>query len=439
MHTLKTLSNGVRLLTAPMRGTQTATILIMVGTGSKYEHRKNSGISHFLEHMFFKGTTKRPTALAVSSELDGIGAEFNAFTGKEYTGYWIKADSSKFDKALDVLSDMLLNSKFDEEEINREKGVIIEEYNMYEDNPMMHIEDIFERVLYEDTPAGWDTIGFKDNILRFNREDFTSYFNSQYAPKNITVCVVGNLKNSKEMVAKVTRIFNSPELNKRGEDFQEKVAVVEKQSKPQCLVEYKKTDQAHFSLGVRTYAYGNKKKAILKMLSLILGGSMSSRLFINLRERNGLAYYVHADGETYSDCGYLTTRAGVPTAKLNEAIKIVLQEYRKMKNELVTAEELKRAKDMIVGRMAIQMEGSDNVATWYSRQLVMESTVSRTKKKKFDDKNISNHEDYLKEILKVKASDIQKVAQEIFVNGGLNMAVIGPYKNDKEIRGLLKI
>jgi len=433
------LPNGVKLLTAPMRGTQTATILIMVGTGSKYENRKNSGISHFLEHMFFKGTTNRPTALAVASELDSIGAEFNAFTGKEYTGYWIKADGAKLDKSLDVLSDMLLNSKFDEAEINREKGVIVEEYNMYEDNPMMHIEDVFERVLYGNTPAGWDTIGFKENITGFKREDFTNYFNSQYAPKNITICVVGNLKNNKEVIAKVSHIFNSPEFNKRGEKFQEKLAVVEKQTKAQCLVEYKKTDQAHFSLGVRTYAYGNKKKAILKLLSLILGGSMSSRLFINLRERNGLAYYVHADGEVYSDCGYLTTRAGVPTAKLKEAIKVVMQEYRKMKNELVTAEELQRAKDMIAGRMAIQMESSDNVANWYSRQLVMESTVSRTKKKKFDEKNIANQNDYLREILKVKASDIKKVAQEIFVNKGLNMAVIGPYKNDKEIKGLLKL
>lgn len=439
MYNIKTLKNGIRLLTAPMQGTQTATILIMVGTGSKYEQRENSGISHFLEHMFFKGTERRPTTLAVASELDSIGAEFNAFTGKEYTGYWIKADGMKLDKALDVLSDMLLNSKFDEAEINREKGVIIEEHNMYADDPMMHIEDVFERMLYGDTPAGWDTIGSRDNILGFKRQDFVDYFNSQYAPKNITICIVGNLKKNKAAVAKVASIFDSPVLNQRGKNFSEKKAVIEKQTKPQCLAEYKKTDQAHFSLGVRTYGYGNRKKAALKLLSIILGGSMSSRLFINLRERNGLAYYVHADGETYSDCGYLTVRAGVPTAKLNEAIKIVLKEFRKMKDEAVMAEELQRAKDLMAGRMAIQMEASDNVANWYSRQLVMEATVSRTKRQKFDEKKISNYEEYLAEILKVTVADIRKVAQEIFVNKGLNMAVIGSYKNDKDIKKLLKI
>lgn len=438
MHDVKVLKNGLRLITVPTRGTETATILVMIGTGSKYENRKNNGISHFLEHMFFKGTKKRPNCLAITAELDGMGAEFNAFTGKEYTGYWVKSDAKKINLAMDIVSDMLLYAKIDAREIEREKGVIVEELNMYLDNPMYHIEDVFEQCLYDDTPAGWDTIGTRENILNFKRSDFLEYINSQYNPNNTTVCLVGNIKNSH--IEMVKKYFSNQDFAKRGKNFQEKEMVQEQQTKPKSIIKFKKTDQAHLSLGVRTYDYSNEEKTIVKMIGIILGGSMSSRLFINLRERNGLAYYVRANSEVYSDCGYLTTQAGVPVDKIDKAIKIILSEYRRLKTELVDAKELQRTKDLLNGRTAIQMEATDNLANFYSRQAVMTDTVKRMKEEKpfGDKKDLVSPKEYLGEIDHIQAGDIKRVAKKIFQNAGLNLAIIGPYKDKNKFSSLLK-
>lgn len=436
---LTELKNGLRVITAPIVGTKTITALVMVGTGAKYEDDKNSGISHFLEHMFFKGAKKRKNALAISSEIDGIGAEFNAFTSKEYTGYWIKTEQSKLGLALDVISDMFFDSRIDSREIEKEKGVIIEEFNMYLDNPMMHIEDIFESLLYGDTPAGRDTIGTKENIFNFKRDDFLNYLNNQYSADNTFICLVGNLKSENHSVDLVKKYFSSDTFKKRGKNFKEKEAVIESQKKPALRVEYKKTDQSHLSLGVRANSYSDKDKMVSKLIAIILGGSMSSRLFINLREKNGLAYYVHTGNESYSDSGYLTTRAGVPVDKIELAIKIILDEYKKIKNSFVSAAELKRAKDLFKGRLAIQVEASDNLANWYGRQAVLENTVLRIKNKTLKYSSLCTPEKYIRLINKVSQSDIRRVAKSIFVNENLNLAVIGPFKDNNNFEKQLKI
>ncbi|MFC1678216.1 M16 family metallopeptidase [Patescibacteria group bacterium] len=437
MFKLQTLQNGLRLITLPMKGTRAVTALVMIGTGSKYETRKNSGISHFLEHMFFKGTEKRPSAMAIASTLDGIGAEYNAFTGKEYTGYWVKAEAGKIKLAMDVVSDMLLNIKLEQEEIEREKGVIVEELNMYQDNPIMHIEDVFETCLYGDTPAGWDTIGTRETIMSFGRQDFTQYFQSQYAPHNTIVSLVGNIDHA-QAKRLAEKYFSTPKFIERGRDFQEKKKVREKQARPQIKLHYKKTDQAHLSLGVRTVGYDHKEKLIIKLLSIILGGSMSSRMFINLRERNGLAYYVRTGTESYTDCGYLTTRAGVPVAKLPQALKIILSEYRKIKNNLVGPEELKRNKDLLKGRVTLQLEASDNQADWYGRQATLLDTIKRTKRNK-KALNLLTPEKYFKLIEGISSKDIQRVARKVFVNKGLNLAIIGPFRGDKSLKKIIKL
>ncbi len=426
MYNLKTLKNKLRLITIPMAGTKTATVLVMVKTGSKYENKKNNGISHFLEHMFFKGTEKRPDTLAISSEMDKIGAEFNAFTGKEYTGYYIKAESSRIKLAMDVVSDMLLNSKFDADEIEREKGVIIEELNMYQDNPMIYIEDLFEELLYGDQPAGWDTIGTKENILKFKRQDFIDYLTLQYGAQNTFVCLAGNfnMKATRRRVAFMLKLANKYFSKLQISDFQDKKPVKEKQNKPQIKLHYKKTDQAHLSLGVRAFSLGHKDEFALKLMAAILGGSMSSRLFIELRERKGLAYSVRTQAEFYTDSGYLTTQAGVPVKKINQAIKIILAEYKKIADNLVEDEELKRAKNLIKGRMAIQMESSSNVANWYGRQAVLRDKILTL-------------EDSLKFLNSVTAKDIHKAAKNIFINKGLNLAVIGPFRDGKKFERLL--
>jgi len=406
------LKNGLELITAPIEGTKTATVFVMIGVGSKNEERSNNGISHFLEHVFFKGTEKRPDTLTISSELDSIGADFNAFTTKEFTGFWVKVDSSRIESAIDILSDMLQNSKFDSNEIDREKGVIIEEINMYQDNPMMYIEDVFESCLYGDTPAGREIIGTKENITNFKRKDFIDYIKNQYSSKNIKICVAGNLGDkSGDLIEKYFSKLNN--FNPKA-----KLKTTENQKEPKVKIHYKDIEQANLALGVRTFPIEHKDEIILKLLSIILGGSMSSRLFISLRERSGLAYYVRTQAEFYSDTGYLTTMAGVPANKADEAIQIIFDEYKKMKEELVLEEELRRVKDMIKGKSIIQLELSDNVANWYAKQAVIR-------------KSISTPEEYFKKLEEVTAGDIKRVANEVFVNKGLNLAVIGPFKDKK--------
>ncbi len=433
MYKLQTLSNKLRLITIPMRGTKTATVLVMVKTGSKYENKNNNGISHFLEHMFFKGTDKRPNTLAITSELDSVGAEFSAFTGKEYTGYWVKVGAGQIELALDVVSDMLINSKFEQKEIDREKGVIIEEFNMCRDNPIMYIEDLFEELLYGNQPAGWDTIGTKKNILRFKRNDFVDYLTSQYGAQNIFVCAAGDIKTTPTIEGEIreSRLQLSALVNKyfsklQASDFQGKQPVKEKQTKPQVKLHYKKIDQANLSLGVRTFPIGHQDEFILKITSILLGGSMSSRLFIQLRERHGLAYYVRTQSEFYTDTGYLTTQAGVPIDKLDQAIKIILVEYKKLVNRLVDKIELDKIKNLIHGKMAIQLEASENVADWYGRSFALRE-------------KILTPEELLKAINKVTARDIQRVAQDIFVNKGLNLAVIGPLRDGERFIKILKL
>jgi predicted Zn-dependent peptidase len=416
MHKIQRLKNGLRYITIPISGTNTATILVMVGTGSKYENKYNNGISHFLEHMFFKGTKKRPNTLAISGELDSIGAEFNAFTSKEYTGYWVKADKEKIELAMDIVSDIFLNSKLDKKEIEKEKGVIIEEINMYQDNPIMYIEDLFEECLYGDSPAGWDTLGTKRNVLKLQRKDLINYLSSQYGSQNTIICLAGNLGRSASLIEKYFfKLKKSDPRSGSRTCFQDKQHVVEKQSKPQIKIHYKKTDQAHLSLGVRTFPINHKDEYIVKILSILLGGSMSSRLFLELREKRGLAYYVRTQAEFYTDSGYLTTQAGVPVDKLPKAIKVILNEYSKLKKELVKEKELRRIKDLFKGRLTIQLEASDLVASWYARQTILRGQALTP-------------DEFINKVFKVKPKDIQRVAKEIFVNKGLNLAVIGPYK-----------
>lgn len=426
MYKIQKLSNGLSLLTAPQKGAKTTAVLVMVATGSKYEDRRTSGLSHFLEHMFFKGTTKRPDTLTISTALDRVGGEYNAFTSKEYTGYWVKTAGKSAELALDVIADMLLNSKFEEEEIAREKGVIIEEVNMYLDNPIMRVGEVFEECLYGDTPAGWDTIGTKETINAFKRKDFVKYYQSQYKSGNSFVCLAGYIPPKVKSL--VEKHFNK---YPKGRALP-KQEVKEKQNQAQVKLEYKKTDQAHLVLGVRTPAYGNPDYAALKMISLALGGSMSSRLFLNLRERNGLCYYVRSGYEAYTDTGYLATQAGVPVDKIKKAIAIIVEEYKKMAEEKISDQELKKIKQFVANKTLLKLEGADQVAGWYGQQLVM---LSQQKGKKLKPTTPAEH---LKKMKAVTPEDIQRVAKKIFTTKNLNLAIIGPYKKMEEFRGLLK-
>ena len=413
---LSKLSNGLPLIYVPLAAAPSATILFMVRTGSKYESRQLSGLSHFLEHMFFKGTEKRPRTIDIAGELDALGAVFNAFTSKEYTGYYIKVDKKKINTAADVLSDMLLGSLFDTKEIDRERGVIIEEINMYADNPLIHIEDVFENCLYGDTPAGRDTAGTTKTVKSFKREDFVKYFQSQYVAGNTSLIVAGDLKLA-QVKALAEKYFSK--ISKRR--AQGKEAVHEKQQKPAFEFSYKKTDQAHLALGVRTFPDGHRDELIAKLIAIILGGSMSSRLFTELRERRGLAYSVHTSSEFYTDSGYLLTKAGVPLNRLEESVDVILEEYKKLTKEEVPKAELRRNLDLIKGKLAIQMEGSDDVANWYAQETIFK-------------KKPGTPAEFLAKLKRITPADIKRVAKDIFKNKGLNLAVIGDIKNTSSIK-----
>lgn len=415
------LKNGLRVITVPMQSFESATALVMVGAGSRYETKKNNGISHFLEHMAFKGTEKRPSAMAISSLIDGIGGEFNAFTGKEYTGYYVKAAKNNIGLILDVLSDMLMHSKLDPSEIEKEKGVITEEINLYEDMPMRKIGDIYEQLLYGNTPMGWDIAGEKDIIRALKRQDFVTYMDSLYSAHNITVVIAGGM-DEQEVLKQVEDYFSPM---KRFETKKPEM-VVENQSKPNVLVRQKKTEQIHIALGVRTVSLENPEKYPLAVLSSILGGGMSSRLFSEVREKRGLAYYVRSHQDEYVDAGSLVSVAGIDPKRVSEAVEVMMAEYRKVhegKME-ITKEELTKAKEYLKGHLVLELEDSRSVSTFYGHQELLEHEVL-------------NPDQIIKKIDQVTRTDVEEMGKKYFVDKGLNLALIGNYESKAQLQKLV--
>ncbi len=414
MYKKTTLKNGLRVITVPMENANSVTVLILVATGSKYETKDINGISHFLEHMFFKGTKKRPTTLKIAETLDMVGGEYNAFTSKEVTGFWAKVDKRHADVALDWISDIFLNSKFDGKEIEREKGVIIEEVNMYLDTPMAYVGELFESLLYKDQPAGWRVIGEKENILSFNRKNILDYYRNHYSPENIIICVSGGIEQDK-IAPKIQNYF-SPF---GGSAVGGKVKVEEQQSEPQVLLHHKKTDQTHFCLGVRAYDMFHQKKYALALLSVILGGNMSSRLFIKVRERSGLAYSIHTSVDNSTDTGYLVTQAGIDHKNLEKSVKLIIEEYKNLKNKKITEKELQKAKDYLKGTMSLSLDSSDSQASFYGLQELLEKEVLLPEEK-------------FKKIDQVSVEDIKNISEDIFLPEKINLAAIGPIEEDKK-------
>lgn len=404
-----------------MKDTQTATVVVVVGVGSRYEADKEAGISHFIEHMFFKGTQKRPTTLDISSELDAIGGDYNAFTGKDMTGYYAKVDYKHLNTALDVVADIYLNSKIETKEIEKEKGTIIQELSMYEDNPMRTVGELFEEMLYEKNSLGRAIVGSKKYIRSFKREDFLKYMKRFYISSDTVICVAGKFYEKTAMES-IKKYFVKMEKGKKPKIKK----VAEKQQEPQVKIKFKKTDQTHLILGNRAYDRNHKDRFALSLLSVILGGNMSSRMFIEVREKRGLAYYVRTSTEEYEDCGYIETQAGVEHKNLKKTIEVILREYKKITENKVSEKELRMAKDYIKGKSIMGMESSDAVAMFYVEQELMKSKILPL-------------EDIFEKIEKVTPDDIQKVARDVFRENKLNLAVIGPHKDGKKLEKLLKV
>lgn len=419
--TKKIFPNKLTLITVPKSGAFTATVLVLVETGSKYETKDINGISHFLEHMCFKGTKKRPRAIDVSGELDSIGAAYNAFTGHEYTGYYAKVDKAHIEKALDVVSDIYLNQIFRPEEIKKESGVIIEEINMYEDDPKRKIYDNFTELLYGDTPAGWNIAGNRETVRAVNERKLSSYRDKHYVAEATTVIVSGAINE-----AKITRLVQEKFSGIRSTKKYPKKKVLEKQTKPRISLEYKKSDQSHILLGVRTFSVKDPRNLPLRVLSAVLGGGMSSRLFQTIREKLGAAYYVRSFVDDYTDHGYLGVSVGADTRRTKEVIKAVLSEFKKLVREPVPSSELKRMRDYLIGTTSLSLETTDEVAYYYGLQYVLK-------------KDIKTPEEFIKMISQIEAKDIQDIARQIFIERKLNVALIGPIKEKNEIVPLLTL
>jgi predicted Zn-dependent peptidase len=420
-YTKTTLDNGLRVITVPMKDTKSLTFLVLFGTGSKYENSKNKGVSHFLEHMFFKGTKSRPRPGEVHQVLDDVGAEHNAFTSKEITGYWVKVSSKNVGLAIDIVSDILTEPLFKEEEIEKERGVILQEMSMYFDSPMRYIGELFEDLLYGDQPAGWDTIGTTETLLALKRDDFLNYWQSQYVGSNAVVVVAGNFREP-QVIEEVKRRLESL---KKG-TAKDKSAVKESQKQPAAQISYKTTDQTHLVIGVRSVNMFSDQRFAASLLATILGGKTSSRLFREIREKHGLAYALSADNEAYTDSGYLNVYAGVPHKKLKEAVMRIVSEFKKLTTSGITASELSRAKEFYRGRFTIDLESSDEVASFFGGQELFRNAIL-------------SPEDLLAKIDAVTVDEVNKLSETIFQPEKANLVVIGPHKNELELQQLLAL
>jgi len=411
------LDNGLRIVTANLPEAQSVTCMVMLAAGSRYETSETNGIAHFSEHMFFKGTERRPSARDIAGEIDAIGGEFNAFTGKEYTAYYVKCAAEHRDIALDVLVDMLRNSRFDPEEIDREKGVIVEEMNMYFDTPRDFIGGVYENLLYGDQPLGWDIIGKKETVRGATRETFNAYLDRWYHPTRMVVGLGGRIGD--DAVARATELFGDLPRVETGEP-----EPARPYENGRVTVFMKQSDQAHLILGVPSYPLEHPDRYVLQVLSTVLGGGMSSRLFTEVRERRGLAYYVFGLNHSYTDAGSLYAQAGVDLTRIDEAVTTILAELRTIAADSVPADELEKARNFSKGRFVLQLESPQGLILFGLRREVLEQRVPSL-------------DEVLDGLTAVTAEDVQRVARDLIRDKALRLALIGPFEDAERFEQLL--
>lgn len=418
------LDNGLRVVLVPQPQSLAATVLVLVEAGSKYETKNINGVSHFLEHMCFKGTKKRPSKLAIASELESIGAVYNAFTGQEMTGYFAKARPAKLDVILDIISDIYVNPIFDEKEIEKEKGVIIEELNMYEDIPMRKVGDLFTDLLYGDQPAGWRIGGTKEAVKAVKKDDIVKYRGQHYVAKGTAVVIAGAFsgEDEKKLTGKIEKLFSGMPVSRKFPKSKTK----DYQKKPAALAHYRESDQTHAIIGLRAFNMFDRRRYALSVLGDILGGGMSSRLFQRVREEMGAAYYIKAEADLLTDHGFFAVSAGLDNARVQEVVRAILDEFKKISSRPVSSEELQRSKNHLAGNLMIGLETSDELAGFYGEQELF-------KKKMVTPKELAQ------KIEAVSVQDVYKVAKDIIRNQGLNLALVGPFKDGKPLEKILKL
>jgi predicted Zn-dependent peptidase len=391
----------------------------MLAAGSRYEDATNRGIAHFAEHMFFKGTKKRPSSRDLTTIVDGMGGEFNAFTSKEYTGYYIRCAGAERDTALDVLVDMIRNSKFDSEELEREKGVILEEMNMYFDTPRDYVSSVYEELLFGDNPLGWETLGKRETVKAATRETFMNYLDHWYTPARMVVGLAGMVGD--DLMPRLEDLLG--DLSGNGVGVPAPADVTPSQA-PQVRLHTKDSDQAQICIGVPSYPLAHPDRYALQLLGTVLGTGMSSRLFLEVRERRGLAYYVYGLNSAYTDAGTLYAQGGVDIQRVDEAVTVIAEQFRKMASELVPSDELEKARALAKGRFVLQTESPNGLLLFGLRREVLEGEAVEPS-------------ELLAGLDAVTAEDVQRVAQDVIASQGMRLAVIGPFDDPARFERLL--
>lgn len=417
-HTIQSLDSGLPVLTSASDGTASVTAMVFAGAGSRYEKESERGISHFLEHMFFKGGDRYKTTKEVSVAIDAVGGEFNAFTGKEYAGYYVKVAAEHIDLGCDVLGDMLCNASFPQEEIEKERGVIIEEDRMYQDTPMYRAGWDFEELIFGSCPLGWDTIGTHDVINSVSQADFQAHKDRLYTPDNLVITFAGKTSDEQAMDLS-TKYFNTMSGEKQRE-----FEPLENYGTDKVFLRTKKTEQSHLVIGVPSLGSQDDRHFTQKLLAIILGGNMSSRMFLNIREAKGMCYYIDSDVDSYLDAGSLSTRAGIDQSRLDEAVKLIINEYDQVALHGVLDEEVSRAKSYMKGSIILSLEDTEELAHFFGKQQLLYP-------------NVRSVDEYISMIEAVSKEDIDQLAKDLLGHENLRLAVIGNTDNKTALEGLL--
>ncbi len=415
-YTFKTLPNGIKLLTVPMPSLESATVVVWIGVGSRFEQENIAGISHFIEHMSFKGSKKYKTAQEMSETIDAMGADYNAATSREWTNFFVKSRAENMEKSFDVLSDMILNPTLDETEIEKERGVILEEIAMQEDSPIEKIGEIFTEMIFKGNPLARDIAGSKASVRAISQKDFIDFRYKHYKGGNIVITVAGGIHHEEAEKLAMKYFFDVEPGEKEVPE-----AFVLAQKTPNLKVHYKKSEQAHFILGFMGHGRNYERRYPENVLATILGRGMSSRLFNEIREKRGLAYTVSTSISRYSDTGIFETYAGVDLKRIEEAIGVMLDQHYGINEGKfpITNAELVKAKEYMKGRIALALEDTLSVCDYYGQRVM------------FMDQ-IETPEEIFEKIDAVTIDEIYEAANNLFKKETLNLAVIGPFKNEEK-------
>ena len=431
MYKVKKLKNNLTLITIPVKGTEATTVMVMVPIGSRYETARLSGVSHFIEHMVFKGTKKRPHSLNISEELEAEGADYNAFTGKDYTSFYVKIAAKEQERAYDILSDMLFNSEFKAEDLDKERGVITEELRMYEDNPTMAIDALFDSLIFGDHPLGWEIGGTVKTVKEVAREELQGYYRAAYRPENMVLVVAGKIEEVKlkkflkyftniERTTSTKKILNAK--NYLSFKWPKQLPALKERVK----VSTRKVDQSHLILGFPGLSNNHPDRYAQALMLRILGGGMSSRLFQEVRVKRGLAYMIGAGTSSFRETGTVQVQAGLDSKRLAEALAVIKTELERLTKELVSVKELQDSKTNFTGRFSLAMEDSSSQADWFARQFWFAPKME-------------THQDVLKKINRVTREDIKRVAKKLLVWDKLHVALVGPTTKEELIKALPKV